>query len=331
MLERFPRVRLAHLPTPLEALDRLSDELGGPRLWVKRDDCTGLATGGNKTRKLEFALAEAIENGADTVITAGAVQSNHVRQTAAAAARSGLACRVVLEQVFPTPGKAYRDSGNVLLDRLFGAELSECPPGSDLEAAMQALAAATKAAGGSPWIIPVGASSAVGALGYVNAALELLEQVEAMDLPVDHLVTATGSGGTQAGLLVGLRAAGSDLPVLGIGVGSPQAEQEAKVLAVAAETAALVGKPGLVTAADIVVDCGYVGAGYGQPTPAMNDALLRAARLEGLLLDPVYTGKALAGLIDRAAQGAFGDAQNVVFLHTGGSPALFAYADQLTT
>ncbi|MDX1499905.1 MAG: D-cysteine desulfhydrase [Woeseiaceae bacterium] len=331
MLERFPRVKLAHLPTPLEALDRLSEELGGPRLWVKRDDCTGLATGGNKTRKLEFALAEAIENGADTIITAGAVQSNHVRQTAAAAARAGLACSVVLEQVFPTPGKAYRDSGNVLLDRLFGAGLHECPAGTNLDEAMQALAAETAAAGGKPWVVPVGASSATGALGYVNAALELLDQAAAMDLVIDQIVTATGSGGTQAGLLVGLRAAGSDLPVLGIGVGSPQAEQVAKVAAVADETAEFLGRPGLVTAADVVVDCGYVGGGYGQPTAAMNDALLMAARLEGLLLDPVYTGKALAGLIDRVRQGGFGDAANVVFLHTGGSPALFAYADQLTT
>ena len=331
MLERFPRITLAQLPTPLEALERLSDELGGPRLWVKRDDCTGLATGGNKTRKLEFALAEAIEHGADTIITAGAVQSNHVRQTAAAAARLGLGCSVVLEQVFPTPGKAYRDSGNVLLDRLFGAALHECPPGADLDESMQALAAETAATGGKPWIVPVGASSATGALGYVNAALELLEQAAAMDLVIDNLVTATGSGGTQAGLLVGLRAAGSDVPVLGIGVGSPQPEQEAKVLAVAAETEKLIGKPGLVATADIVVDCSYVGAGYGHPTPAMNDALLRVARLEGLLLDPVYTGKALAGLIDRLRQGAFGDAANIVFLHTGGSPALFAYADQLAT
>ena len=331
MLETFPRVPLAHLPTPLERLPRLTDYLGGPEIWVKRDDCTGLATGGNKTRKLEFAMADAIEQGADTVITIGAVQSNHVRQTAAAACKLGLACEVLLESHAGKSSDVYSTSGNILLDRVLGARLHEYPAGTDFDTAADELAAGIRARGGRPYLIPVGASYPAGALGYVNAVAELLEQADDRDLQIDHIVTATGSGGTQAGLLVGLRALRPDIKLLGIGVSAPRQEQEQKVYKVAAETADLIGRPGLVAPKDVVANCDYVGSGYGVPTEAMNEAVLLLARLEGLLLDPVYSGKAMAGMIDLIKKGAFADAASIVFLHTGGSAALFAYADQLQT
>ena len=331
MLDEYPRNRLGHLPTPLEPMPRLSEHVGGPAIWVKRDDCTGLATGGNKTRKLEFAMADALEQGADTIVTAGAEQSNHVRQAAAGAAKLGLKCIVVLEHVFPTPSKIYRESGNVLLDRIFDAELHECPTGKTVDEAMQALAGEVSARGGKPYVMPVGCSSAVGALGYVNAAQEIASQADEQGIRIDHLVTATGSGGTQGGLIVGFKATAAEVPVLGIGVSSPKPEQENKVLTVAAATAELLGRPELVSRDDIVVNCDYIGDGYGMPTQSMNDALLLAARLEGLLFDPVYSGKALAGMIDLAKRGEFGDAENIVFLHTGGAASLFGYGDQLHT
>ena len=331
MLDQFPRVSLAHLPTPLEHLPNLSKHLGGPDIWVKRDDCTGLATGGNKTRKLEFSMAAALAEGADTIVTVGAVQSNHVRQTAAAAAKLGLACEVLLEHRVTDPTEAYAHSGNVFLDQIFGANLREYAGGTDFDAAMDEVADEVRAAGGKPYIIPGGASNTVGALGYVNCAIELLEQAQQQGLAIDHLVTATGSAGTQAGLAVGLKASGSELPMLGIGVNVPREQQEEKVYQLAVETAEFIGKPGCVARGDIVANCDYVGTGYGVPTEAMNEAVLLLARTEGLLFDPVYSGKALAGMIDLVQKGEFSDASNIVFLHTGGSAALFAYLGQLNT
>jgi len=331
VLDQFPRVSLAHLPTPLERLPNLSKHLGGPDIWVKRDDCTGLATGGNKTRKLEFSMAAALAEGADTIVTVGAVQSNHVRQTAAAAAKLGLACEVLLEHRVTDPTEAYAHSGNVFLDQIFGANLREYAGGTDFDAAMDEVADEVRAAGGKPYIIPGGASNTVGALGYVNCAIELLEQAQQQGLAIDHLVTATGSAGTQAGLAVGLKASGSELPMLGIGVNVPREQQEEKVYQLAVETAEFIGKPGCVARGDIVANCDYVGTGYGVPTEAMNEAVLLLARTEGLLFDPVYSGKALAGMIDLVQKGEFSDASNIVFLHTGGSAALFAYLGQLNT
>ena len=328
-LSKFPRVSLAHLPTPLEHLPRLSDALGGPKIYVKRDDCTGLATGGNKTRKLEYSMGEALENGADTIITVGAVQSNHVRQTAAAACKLGLKCEVLLEHRVEHPSELYRNSGNVLLDRIFGANLREYAKGTDFDAAMADVAQEVKASGGTPYIVPGGASNPVGALGYVGCGLELLQQFGDQSLKVDHLVTATGSAGTHGGLAVGIRGGGSDLPILGIGVNAPQDVQEERVYKLACETADLVGAPGVVSRNDIVADCNYIGAGYGVPTDSMNEAVLMLARLEGLLFDPVYSGKALAGMIDYIRQGRFDQSETIVFLHTGGAAGLFAYADTL--
>ena len=329
LLTGFPRVSLAHLPTRLEILPRLSEHLGGPEIWVKRDDCTGLATGGNKTRKLEFSMGEALELGADTVITVGAVQSNHVRQTAAAACKLGLKCEVLLEHRVTNPTELYRSSGNVLLDRIFGANLREYDAGTDFDAEMENIAREISAEGGSPYLIPGGASNPVGALGYVGCGEELLQQCDEQDVRFDHIVTATGSAGTHAGLAVGLRGSGSDLPILGIGVRAPKDVQEERVYKLAVEVADLVDKPGCVARDDIVADCNYIGAGYGLPTESMNEAVLMLARTEGLLFDPVYSGKALAGMIDYVRKGRFTRNEKVVFLHTGGAAGLFAYADIL--
>jgi L-cysteate sulfo-lyase len=330
-LSEFPRATLAHLPTPLEFLPRLSRHLNGPDIYVKRDDCTGLATGGNKTRKLEFSMGEALAQGADTIITVGAVQSNHVRQTAAAACKLGLACEVMLEHRVDKPSATYSNSGNVFLDRIYGANLREYPGGTDFDAAMLAVAKEVRANGGKPYYIPGGASNPVGALGYVNCGIEMLQQFDEQRLQIDHIVTATGSAGTHAGLAVGLRGSGSDVPILGIGVNAPQDVQEERVFSLAVETAELVSTPGCVERQDIVADCNYIGAGYGVPTDAMNEAVLMLARYEGLLFDPVYSGKALAGMIDYIRNGRFSKGQTIVFLHTGGSAGLFAYADILKT
>lgn len=329
MLSRFPRVSLAHLPTPLEHLPRLSAELAGPQIWVKRDDCTGLATGGNKTRKLEFVMGAALAEDADTIVTVGAVQSNHVRQTAAACCRLGLRCEVLLEHRVEDPDEDYRDSGNVLLDRLFGARIREFPAGTDFDRAMADVADEVREGGGTPYVVPGGASNRIGALGYVNCALELVNQANERGLVIDHLLSATGSAGTQAGLVVGLEAMNSNIPLLGIGVSAARDVQEDKVYALAAETAEYIGAPGCVARQKVVANCDYIGDGYGVPTKAMNDAVLMLARLEGLLFDPVYSGKALAGLIDLVRRGAFDGASNIVFLHTGGSAALFAYRRKL--
>ena len=328
-LSRFPRVSLAHLPTPLEHMPRLSEHLGGPEIFVKRDDCTGLATGGNKTRKLEYSMGEAVQQGADTIITVGAVQSNHVRQTAAAACKLGMSCEVLLEHRIASPSETYMTSGNVFLDKIFGANLREYDDGTDFDAAMAEVADEVRSAGGSPYLIPGGASNTVGALGYVGCGIELLEQAEQQGIAFDHVVTATGSAGTHAGLAVGVRGSGSDLPILGIGVKAAQQDQEEKVFKLAAETAEVVGKTGCVSRDDIIADCNYIGPGYGEPTDSMNEAILMLARYEGLLFDPVYSGKALAGMIDYVRQGRFEKSQKIVFLHTGGSAGLFAYADSL--
>lgn len=329
LLSRFPRVSLAHLPTPLEHLPRLSEHLGGPQIYVKRDDCTGLGTGGNKTRKLEFLVADAIEKKADVIITQGAVQSNHARQTAAAACKVGMACELIFEKRVEDADDAYKTSGNVLLDRIFGANIREVPKGTDMDAAMRALADELRAEGKTPYIVPGGGSNTIGALGYVDCALEFMSQANRGGIVIDHVVHATGSAGTQAGLVVGLKMTHSGIPLLGIGVNAPKDVQEEKVWKLAQETADYVGAPGCVQREDIVANCDYVGDGYGIPTTAMNDAVMLLARLEGLLFDPVYSGKGLAGMIDLVQKGHFGDTGNIVFVHTGGVAGLFGYSAQL--
>lgn len=329
LLSRFPRVPLAHLPTPLEHLPRLSRHLGGPEIYVKRDDCTGLGTGGNKTRKLEFLVADAIGKGADVIITQGAVQSNHARQTAAAACKVGMGCELVFEKRVADADDAYNHSGNVLLDRIFGAHIREVEKGSDMDAAMEHVADELRQQGKTPYIVPGGGSNPIGALGYIDCALEFIAQANRKGLVIDHVVHATGSAGTQAGLAVGLKASNARIPLLGIGVNAPRQEQEEKVWKLAQETADYVGAPGCVGREDIVANCDYVGEGYGIPTREMNDAVLLLARLEGLLFDPVYSGKALAGMIDLVRNGGFNDARNILFVHTGGVAGLFGYSAML--
>ena len=326
-LARFPRVRLAHLPTPLEPLPRLSEALG-VELWIKRDDCTGLAGGGNKTRKLEFLLGDAMEQGADTLVTQGAVQSNHVRQTAAAAAAHGLKCEVILEERTGSKATDYVHNGNVLMDRLFGAGIRFVDGGSDMVAALEMTAEQVRKAGGRPYVIPGGGSNAIGALGYVDCAREIVVQADELDLPIDRIVTATGSAGTHAGLVAGLAVMGADIPVLGIGVRAPKAKQEENVLKLARQTATLLGRPEAVTPEMVVADCDYVGEGYGLIDGAVIEALKLAARTDGIVLDPVYTGKAMKGLIALARAGRF-EGETVVFLHTGGAQGLFGYQGEI--
>lgn len=331
LLSRFPRVSLAHLPTPLELMPRLSEHLGGPNIYVKRDDCTGLGTGGNKTRKLEFLMADAVEKNADVIITQGAVQSNHARQTAAAACKMGMDCELVFEKRVEDPSDPYINSGNILLDKIFGARLRDVDKGTDMDAAMEEVANELRGKGKTPYIIPGGGSNRIGALGYVDCALEFMAQANKEGIVIDHVVHATGSAGTQAGLITGLKATHANIPLLGIGVNAPKDVQEEKVYKLAVETADYVGAPGVVQREDIVANCDYVGEGYGIPTKAMNDAVMMLARLEGLLFDPVYSGKGLAGMIDLIGKGYFAGAQNIVFVHTGGVAGLFGYSDKLNT
>ena len=324
---RFPRVKLCQAPTPLERLPRLTAALGGPDIWMKRDDLTGMGLGGNKVRKLEFLAGAALAAGADHLVTQGAVQSNHVRQTAAVAAKLGLACTAVLEHRIETNDGTYLNNGNVLLDRMLGTHLEYCPSSTDMQAAIEAVGDRLRADGAKPYLIPGGGSNATGALGYAAVALELLVQANEIGLHTDRLVHATGSAGTQAGLVAGLHAMSSPVRVLGIGVRLPRDKQEANVLRLAQATAAHLGLDRPVPAAAVEANCDYVGAGYGVPTPGMVEAVTMVARLEGVLLDPVYSGKGMAGLIDLIRQGVFTAGQTVVFLHTGGSAGLFGYAD----
>jgi D-cysteine desulfhydrase len=324
-LARFPRRRYTPHATPIEKLERLSRELGGPEIYLKRDDLLGLAAGGNKTRKLEFLVADALEQGADTLITVGAVQSNHCRLTLAAAVKEGLKCRLVLEE--RVPGSYHPEaSGNNFLYRLLGAEGIKVVPGdSDLAAAMGDVAEELARQGRKGYVIPGGGSNALGALGYVACAQELLAQTFDMGLKLDRLVCASGSGGTHAGLVTGLVGMNAALPVTGISVRAAKAPQEAKLHKLANEAATLLGIQGGVPHEAFTVIDEYVGEGYSLPTSEMVEAVRLFARLEGILLDPVYTGKAAAGLIGLIRQGAFKAGEKVLFLHTGGSPALYAY------
>ncbi len=324
-LARFPRRFIAHLPTPLERLDRLSAELGGPDIWIKRDDCTGLSTGGNKTRKLEFLMAEAELMGADMVMTQGATQSNHARQTAAFAAKLGMACHILLEDRTGSNNLNYNNNGNVLLDHLHGATTEKRPGGGDMNAEMEKVADRFRAEGKTVYTIPGGGSNPTGALGYVNCAFEMLSQFNDRALKVDHIVTATGSAGTQAGLITGLKAMNAGIPLLGIGVRAPKLKQEENVFNLARATAEKLGCPDVVQRSDVVANTDYVGEGYGIPTKSGQEAIRMFAELEAILLDPVYSAKGAAGLIDLIRNGHFKKGETIVFLHTGGAAGLFGY------
>jgi len=311
----------------VEDMPRLSATLGGPRLWIKRDDCTGLATGGNKTRKLEFLIAAALDEGADMVVTQGAVQSNHVRQTAAAACKFGLDCHALLERRVPDKGSDYEQTGNVLFDQIFNTSIEFRPAGLDMNAEGMAVTERLRAEGRKPYFIPGGGSNEIGALGYVSSAQELLGQIEAQGLDVKWVVLATGSAGTHAGLIAGFHALGSDIPIMGISVRQPHDVQVENVYKLAVKTAALLtDKP--LDRSKVLVDDGYVGPGYGIPTEGTIAAISSLARHEGILLDPVYSGKGMAGLIGQVESGQITAEGDVVFLHTGGAVSLFAYEDQ---
>jgi L-cysteate sulfo-lyase len=321
----FPRVRLFPAPTPLERLDNLTRALGGPEIWIKRDDCTVVATGGNKVRKLEWLIGEARAQGATHIVTQGAVQSNHVRQTAAVARRFAMTCTALLEHRVETDDPDYRDSGNVLLDRLFGCRIEYRPAGLDMNAEAEKKGAELRAAGEAVYVIPGGGSNVVGALGYVSCAQELMQQADELGLRIDRVVTATGSAGTHAGLVVGLEGINANVPVLGIGVRLPREKQEENVYRLAQATADHVGIRGGISREAVVANCDYIGGGYGIPTHAMGEAVRLLAQEEGILLDPVYSGKAMAGLIDLIRKGVLTRDQTIVFLHTGGSVGLFGY------
>ena len=318
-----PRLQIAHLPTPIEPLPRLTEALGGPRLLVKRDDQTGLAFGGNKTRKLEFLLADALENGARSLVTAGALQSNHCRQTAAAAARFGLGCTLVL--VGQPPERA---SANLLLDGLLGADLVWAGTKDQRDPLLAETVSRLEQAGARPYLVPYGGSNPVGALGYVHAMEELAGQA----VPADWIVFASSSGGTQAGMALGARLFNLPGKLLGISIEDDQRVLQERVARLAEETAAHLGRVERFAADEILVDAGFLGGGYGVVGEPEREALRLFARTEGLLLDPVYTGRAAAGLIALVRRGFFRQDETVLFWHTGGGPALFAdrYAADLT-
>lgn len=320
-------VSLISLPTPLEPMLRLSERLGGPRIWIKRDDCTTLGGGGNKSRKLEFLMAAALKEGADVVITTGALQSNHCRQTAAAAARLGLGCVLVLIESVSGRSASYNASGNVLLSGLFGAELRRFPAGTDGLSVMNEAADELRSRGLRPYVVPMGGSNAVGAAAYAHAINELQTQTADANARIGSIVVATGSCGTHAGLLCGTIMNNLDVTVQGMSITKLEPELSPLVHALTIETLKEFGASPDVPEGSVRIDDRFIGEGYGQPTESMIDAVKLVARCEGLLLDPVYSGKAMAGLIRLVRDGAFERDADVVFWHTGGSVGLFAYDD----
>ena len=326
-LSKFPRRRYIVTRSPIEKLSRLSKRLGGPTLYMKRDDLLGPAGGGNKTRKLEFVVADALEKGADTLITCGAVQSNHCRLTLAAAVQEGMKCHLVLEERVKGSYNP-RAAGNNLLFHLMGvASITVVDGGSDMMAAMQGVADRVTAQGGNPYIIPGGASNEIGALGYVSCAEEILKQTIDDGIPIDRVVCASGSTGTHAGLLTGLYGNNSQIPVIGINVSRTKEAQEKLVYELVEKVAAKVGIKSPIPKEAVVCFGDYVGPGYSLPTDSMIEAVRMLAETEAILMDPVYTGKAIAGLIDLVRKGFFDQDEKILFIHTGGSPALHVYAD----
>ena len=322
MIENFQRVNLGHFPTPIEHLKSISDYLDGPQIFIKRDDCTGLATGGNKTRKLEFILADAIDKNADLVVTVGAIQSNHARQTAAACAKLGLRCLIVLEQRLKDAPEIYMSSGNVFLNKVFGAEMILCPPDRDVKDYAYEIVEEKKQSGGSPYFIPVGGSNHLGELGYIECMREIIEN-QNKD-PFTHIILATGSGGTHAGLVAGKTIFQSGIKVIGISIKDNKLIQEERVYQLATNSLKYVDSSA-PSREDVFVDDSYVGPGYAEPTDGMRKALSLMATREGILLDPVYSGKAFDGLIGLVQSNFFRTTDKILFLHTGGSAAIPAF------
>ena len=324
-LSRFPRIRLGHFPTPLEFMPRLTERLGGPRIFVKRDDCAGLGLGGSKVRKLEFNLGEALEQGCDSIVIHGSVQSNHARLAAAAAAKIGLRCTVVLEPRLKDVGEDYLTSGNVLMDRLFGADVRLFSAGTDLNEKTDEIGEEERSAGHRPYIIRGGAPTPAGALGYVSGAMEIMAQADRLGVAFDQVVHASDSGGAQAGFVVGFESLNADIRVTGVGVGRTNTELEQRISYLANKTALRLQMRQKVRRDHILAIDGYAGGGYGKVGPETIEAIRLTAQYEGIVLDPVYTGKAMAGLIGMIRGGELLPEQTVLFIHTGGAPLVFAY------
>ena len=322
MLEKFKRIKLGHFPTPIEHLKNITKYLDGPNIFIKRDDCTGLATGGNKTRKLEFLIPDAIKNKAELIVTVGAIQSNHARQTAAACALMGLKCLIILEQRLKNPPESYMKSGNVFLDKLFGAEVKVCPKNEGVTEYSEKLIKDIKSKGTNVYFIPGGGSNPVGALGYVECLNEIIQENKKYNF--SQIVHATGSAGTQAGLLAGRKYFNCDIPVTGICVRHKKDIQVDKVYTEAKNTCEKL-HCNILNKSDVIVYDDYIGPGYGEPTEEMKEATKLLARKEAILLDPVYSGKAFAGLIGLIKNKKFTRDDNVLFIHTGGAVSLSAY------
>ena len=322
MLEKFERIKLGYFPTPIEHLKNISKYLGGPNIFIKRDDCTGLATGGNKTRKLEFLISDAMKKKAELIATVGAVQSNHARQTAAACTLLGLKCLIVLEQKLKDPPEAYMNSGNIFLDKLFGAEINICPKNENVLEYSSKITEDLKSKGTNVYFIPGGGSNSIGALGYVECLNEIIK--ENNKYKFSQIVHATGSSGTQAGLLAGRKYFNCNIPVTGISVRYDKKTQEEKVYNLAKETCEML-QCNILDKSEVVAYDEYIGSGYGEPTEGMIEATKLLARKEAILLDPVYSGKGFAGLIGLIKNKKFTKDDNVLFIHTGGAVSLFAY------
>jgi len=325
---KFSRRPYLNGPTPIEPMPSLSEALGGKvNLFIKRDDLLPGAAGGNKTRKLEFCIADAMEKGADTIITCGAVQSNHCRLTASWSAKEGLDCHLILEERVKGSYKKEGSGNNFLFELLDVKSIGVVAGGTDMMGEMTKKAEELTAQGKKPYIIPGGASNAIGALGYASCAEETMNQLNTQGLAIDHIVVPSGSAGTHAGMVVGITGVNANIPVSGVNVSRPKDVQEEIVYKLGVELAEKLGVKGGTDREDYVCFDQYVGPGYSIPTDSMVEAVKLFAKTEAILLDPVYSGKAAAGLIDLVRQGHFAEGANVLFLHTGGSPALFAYMD----
>ena len=322
MLEKFERIKLGHFPTPIEHLKNVTQYLGGPNIFIKRDDCTGLATGGNKTRKLEFLIPDAIKNKAELVVTVGAVQSNHARQTAAACALMGLKCLIILEQRVKDPPESYMNSGNVFLNKLYGADIKICPKNENFLEYYEKTIKDLKAKGTNVYFIPGGGSNPIGSMGYVECLNEIIKENDKYNF--SHIVHATGSSGTQAGLLAGRKYFNCNIPVIGICIRYEKKIQLDKVYTEAKKSCELL-QCKVLDKSEVIVYDEYIGPGYGEPSDEMIEATKLLAKKEGILLDPVYSGKAFAGLIGLVKNKKFTKKDNVLFIHTGGSASLSAY------
>ncbi len=327
-LAKFPRRGYVTTPTPIEKLSNFSKALGGKvNIYIKRDDLLPGCSGGNKTRKLDFCIADALEKGADTIITCGAVQSNHCRLTLSWAVKEGMDCHLVLEERVKGSYKPEGSGNNFLFNLLGVKSVSVVPAGSAMLDEMEKLAVSLRAQGKKPYIIPGGASNSIGALGYVSCAQESMEQLFLMGVDIHTMVVPSGSAGTHAGIVVGMHANNTNIPVLGINVSRTKEVQEPFVYKLVKETVDLIGIKQEVPASAVTCFDDYVGPGYSLPTDSMVEAVKLLAQTEGILLDPVYSGKAMAGFIDLVRKGTFPEGSNLLFLHTGGSPALYAYLD----